>query len=250
MLELRDLTVRYGHSTAVAGLSVDLAAGSLALLGANGAGKTSVLRAVSGLVRAEGSVRFDGTEVLGTAPERIARAGLIHVPEGRRVIPTLDVHENLLTGELARSGRTPTWTCDDVYDLFPALVPLRHRAGFALSGGEQQMVAIGRALVAAPRVLLLDEPSLGLSPAVRRRVFDVLAEVVAVTPIVLVEQHHEEATALCPRAVVLAHGEVVLEADRADLERDQVMEAYLGGPPAVAQPAESSTTLRSDSPAR
>ncbi|HEU5151395.1 MAG TPA: ATP-binding cassette domain-containing protein [Iamia sp.] len=230
MLELRDLRVRYGTHEAVAGLDL-VVDGSVALLGANGAGKTSVLRAVSGLAPATGSVVFDGRQLLGRAPEAIARAGVLHVPEGRRVVPTLDVHENLLLGELARAGRDPLWTVADVYDLFPLLTRLRDRPGYALSGGEQQMVAVGRALVGAPRVLLLDEPSLGLAPSVAQVVFDVLAVAAETIPVLLVEQNHDLAAGLCPRAVVLAHGDVTLAGPTAGLGRAELMAAYLGRAP-------------------
>jgi branched-chain amino acid transport system ATP-binding protein len=227
VLELRDLRVRYGTHEAVAGLDL-VVDGSVALLGANGAGKTSVLRAISGLAPATGSIAFDGRELRGRPAEQISRAGVLHVPEGRRIVPTLDVHENLLLGELARAGRAPIWTVDEVYDLFPLLTRLRDRAGYALSGGEQQMVAVGRALVGAPRVLLLDEPSLGLAPSVARVVFDVLAVAAETIPVLLVEQNHDLASGLCPRAVVLAHGEVTLEGPTAALGRAELMQAYLG----------------------
>jgi branched-chain amino acid transport system ATP-binding protein len=177
MLEVNGLHVRYGTTHAVRGLDLEVRQqDALALLGPNGAGKTSILRAISGLIPCQGSLRFDGMDLLRTAPDQIARAGLIHVPEGRRVFGDLSVHENLLVGLIARKGRPSSFSLDDVYLLFPALVPLRHRLAFALSGGEQQMLALGRALVASPRLLLVDEPSLGLAPKVAEVVAAALVE--------------------------------------------------------------------------
>jgi branched-chain amino acid transport system ATP-binding protein len=230
MLEIDGVTIRYGTTVAVDGCS--FSAGehdTVALLGANGAGKTSLLHAVSGLVRYEGSIRFEGSEISKLGAERAARQGLIQVPEGRHVIPTLDVHENLQIGALARAGRASTYSLDDVYDLFPALVPLRRRDGWALSGGEQQMVAIGRALVAAPRLLLLDEPSLGLAPIVVSAVYRVLHEVASRIPMVVVEQHTGSVLGLCEQAVVLSHGRVVLHGTASDLgSRHELLDSYLG----------------------
>lgn len=230
MLEVRGLQVRYGPVTAVAGLDLEVGAGEVvALLGANGAGKTSTLRAVSGLVGATGEVVFDGRPVHDRAPEDVARAGLVHVPEGRHVFPTLTVHENLLMGTTARSGREPVFTVDDVYDLFPALEEIRGRAGWALSGGEQQMVAMGRALAASPRMLLLDEPSLGLAPVIARDVFGVLGRVSERVPLLLVEQNLTAALRLCDRAVILAEGHAVLSGTPAELrDREGLLDSYLG----------------------
>ncbi len=230
MLEVRGLQVRYGPVTAVAGLDLEVGAGEVvALLGANGAGKTSTLRAVSGLVDATGEVVFDGRPVHDRAAEDIARAGLVHVPEGRHVFPTLTVHENLLMGTTARSGRQTVFTVDDVYDLFPALEEIRGRGGWALSGGEQQMVAMGRALAASPRMLLLDEPSLGLAPVIARDVFVVLGRVSERVPLLLVEQNLTAALRLCDRAVILAEGHAVLAGTPAELrDREGLLDSYLG----------------------
>jgi branched-chain amino acid transport system ATP-binding protein len=230
VLDVRDLTVHYGHVVAVDGLSLHVGIGeAVALLGANGAGKTSTLHAISGLVTSTGSVSFQGQAINRRRPEAIARVGLVHVPEGRRVFPNLNVHENLQVGRTAKSGRTDGFSLDDVYDLFPALGPLRRRGGWALSGGEQQMVAIGRALVGAPQLLLLDEPSLGLAPAVVRSVFEALTEVVSRVPILLVEQNTSLALELCHRAYVLAKGSVALEGTAAELDdRQAMLDSYLG----------------------
>jgi len=230
MLEVRELRVRYGTTEAVRGIDLDLAAGeAVALIGPNGAGKTSTLRAISSLVEHEGTVRLDGEDLRERSADRIARDGLIHVPEGRHVFPTLTVTENLKMGALARSRRSGATSMDEVFDLFPLLVPLAARQGYALSGGEQQMVALGRALMGAPRVLLLDEPSLGLAPVVARAVFDALAQITERTSILLVEQNTQLALGLCDRAMVVVDGEVVLRGAAAELsDRDALLASYLG----------------------
>jgi branched-chain amino acid transport system ATP-binding protein len=230
VLEVADLGVRYGAVDAVAGVSLDVADGeAVALLGPNGAGKTSTLSAISRLVPCSGTVTFDGQRIEKMRVESIARLGLCHVPEGRRVFPSLTVHENLQVATSARAGRPPLFSIDDVYDLFPPLGPLRGRAGWALSGGEQQMVAIGRALVASPRMLVLDEPSLGLAPIVVDAVFDALRQVRAQVPVLLVEQNTDLALDLCDRAYVLAEGHVVLSGSSAELQGDQALiDSYLG----------------------
>jgi len=230
VLAVDDLTVRYGHVVAVDHLSLVVGQGeAVALLGANGAGKTSTLHAISGLVPSSGAITFGGRPIGRRRPEAIARDGLVHVPEGRRVFPNLSVHENLQIGTTARARRIDGFSIDDVYDLFPALTKLRRRGGWALSGGEQQMVAIGRALVATPRLLLLDEPSLGLAPAVVHAVFEALAAVVARVPILLVEQNTALALHLCDRAYVLAKGAVALAGTSAELDdRQSLLDSYLG----------------------
>jgi branched-chain amino acid transport system ATP-binding protein len=230
VLEVRDLGVRYDTTEAVAGVDLDVGDGEVvALLGANGAGKTSILRAISRLVAGTGTIRFDGREITGDLPSAVARAGLIHVPEGRHVFGPLTVEENLLTGMTAASGRTPAYGLAEVYDLFPALAPLRHRAGSALSGGEQQMVAIGRALVGAPRLLLLDEPSLGLAPVVIQAVEGALREIARQTPLLLVEQNTTLALDLADRVYMLAVGRVVLTGTADEVnDREALLSSYLG----------------------
>ena len=230
MLRVSDLHVRYGTTEAVRGISFEVGDGeAVALLGPNGAGKTSTLRAVSRLTACTGTVTFDGEDVTRVGSEELARRGLIHVPEGRHVFPDLTVHENLQLGTTARNGRSTEWGYDEVYDLFPALVPLRDRLGFALSGGEQQMLVIGRALVGAPRLLLIDEPSLGLAPLVADRVASALVEIRAHTPMLVVEQNVHLATRVCGRAAVLSSGRFVLEASAAALQaRDDLLSSYLG----------------------
>jgi len=230
MLELKGVEVSYGAVEAVLGLDLTVGDGEVvAMVGPNGAGKTSTLNAVSGLVAYRGSITFEGVETRKLGVQGGARRGLIQVPEGRRVFTTLTVHENLLVGETARRGRPATYTIDDVFDLFPALGPLRDRDGWALSGGEQQMVAIGRALVASPRLLLLDEPSLGLAPIVTRSLFAALAEIAKGTPILLVEQNTAMALKLCSRACVMVAGKVVLSGTAEELhDRSALVASYLG----------------------
>lgn len=230
MLRIEGLHVRYGTTHAVRGLDLSVAEGeAVALLGPNGAGKTSTLRAISRLAAGTGSVLFEGQDLAKVAPEDIARQGLIHVPEGRHVFPDLTVHENLQLGTTARRGRSGGFGFDDVYDLFPALVPLRDRLGFALSGGEQQMVAIGRALVAAPRLLLIDEPSLGLAPVVADAVTQALLAIRSRTALLVIEQNVHLAVRVCQRAAVMSGGRIVLEASTEKLhDREELLASYLG----------------------
>jgi len=236
VLEIRGLEVSYGPVRAVRGIDVDVRMGEVvALIGPNGAGKTSTLRAISGLVPYGGTVLFDGVDCRKMNIESLARAGVIHVPEGRRIFPSLNVYENLQVGTTAAAGRNEGFTIDDVFDLFPPLQPLRKRDGWALSGGEQQMVAIGRALVAKPRVLLLDEPSLGLSPKYTQSVYAALAQVSDRIPMLLVEQNTVMALKHCTRAAVMVGGKLVLEGTAADLaDREALVASYLGEEPALA----------------
>jgi branched-chain amino acid transport system ATP-binding protein len=230
LLEVRGLTVTYGTPTPAVD-HIDLQVGereAVALLGANGAGKTSTLRAISGLISSTGTVTFDGEDQSRRQPEIIARSGIIHIPEGRRLFGALNVEENLLIGGTARGGRDPLFSLDDTYDLFPQLKGLRRRGGWTLSGGEQQMVAIGRALLASPRVLLLDEPSLGLAPLVVESVFKALHSIAHRVAMVLVEQNAGLALDLCGRAYVLATGRVAVAGTHAELpSREDLLATYL-----------------------
>jgi branched-chain amino acid transport system ATP-binding protein len=178
MLEVTALGVSYGATRAVNAFDFRVGDGeAVALLGANGAGKTTTLRAVSRLIPTDGTIRFADDDVTRLAPEELARRGLVHVPEGRHVFPSLTVEDNLLVGQTSRGKRKRLFTVDAVYNLFPAIAPLRKRYGWTLSGGEQQMVAVGRALMSSPRLLMLDEPSLGLAPIVTKAVYQALAEI-------------------------------------------------------------------------
>jgi branched-chain amino acid transport system ATP-binding protein len=223
MLEVNDLRVRYGAVEAVHGISFEVARGeAVALIGANGAGKTSTLGAISGVVAARGSVRLEGRELIGRPPHTIVRAGVLQVPEGRAVLARMTVEENLrLT---ARDGVA------DAYERFPILGARRALPAGSLSGGEQQMLAIARALLARPRLLLLDEPSLGLAPKIVADVFAVLAQLkVDGTTMLLVEQNAAKALRLADRAYVLELGRIALSGRAADLLGDErVARAYLG----------------------
>jgi branched-chain amino acid transport system ATP-binding protein len=211
MLEVDGLEVRYGAVPAVRNLSLSVAEGEIVgLIGPNGAGKSTTLHAITGLTPAfAGDVRLDGRSILGFAPEAIARAGVALVPEGRRIFADFTVEENLRLGLAARRAANGRDALADAFELFPVLREFRGRSAGALSGGQQQQLAIGRALVAGPRVLLLDEPSLGLAPTIVDGVFDALVRIRerGVT-ILLVEQRAQRTVALADRTEVLANGEL------------------------------------------
>lgn len=230
MLNVVGLSVTYGHIEAVSGADLELAEGeAVALLGPNGAGKTSTLSAISGLVASSGSLSFEGRDLRALSAEQRARQGLIHVPEGRRVFTNLTVHENLQVARSALAGRPAQFSFDDIYGLFPSLVPLRSRQGWALSGGEQQMVAVGRALLGSPKVLMLDEPSLGLAPIVADAVFEALRQVRSRVALLVVEQDTTRALELCERAYVLVEGRIALSRRCDELaDRSELLDTYLG----------------------
>jgi branched-chain amino acid transport system ATP-binding protein len=203
----------------------------VALIGANGAGKSTLLNCLSGTVRARrGSVHFEGHNITGMKPHRVAREGLLQVPEGRQILVELTVEENLLLGELARGSRTSSYGLKDVYQLFPILEDRRTQKGGTLSGGQQQMLAIGRALMGGPRLLLLDEPSLGLSPIITDQVFEALRRLNGSgLTILLVEQNAHRALQATQRAYLLEHGELAFQGKSADLINDEkVIAHYLG----------------------
>ena len=231
MLELDELVVSYGSVPAVRGLNLAMAPGELVgLIGPNGAGKSTTLHAIMGVVPAAGGdIRLAGSSIRGRAPEAIARAGISLVPEGRRIFGELTVEENLRLGLAARRRNGAANPLADAYELFPMLGETRARQAGALSGGQQQQLAIGRALVAAPEVLLLDEPSLGLSPTVVDAVFAALAAIRerGVT-VLLVEQRAQRTVALADRTLVLAHGELRLTLTQADADdTEKMIAAYL-----------------------
>ena len=236
VLEVDDLSVSYRTIRAVSGVSFSVGRGEVvALLGANGAGKSTLLRAVAGvLTPGAGRVRFEDTDITGWASHRVARRGLRLVPEGRGLLARMTVWENLLMGQYATAAGTRR-DLDAVLDRFPVLGQRRTQIAATLSGGEQQMLAIARALVARPTLLMLDEPSLGLAPRLVRQIFDVVAELKreGVT-IVLVEQNARQALGVADRcrAYILETGRVVLAGPATELAAgEDVQRAYLGGPP-------------------
>ncbi len=231
LLAVDGLEVRYGRVPAVRGLSLEVGAGEIVgLIGPNGAGKSTTLHALAGLVPwAAGEVRLAGASLRGCAPETIARRGIALVPEGRRIFGGFSVEENLRLGLAARRGNGAASALDDVYELFPVLREMRDRHAGALSGGQQQQLAIGRALVAGPDVLLLDEPSLGLAPALVDLVFEALAAIRerGVT-VLLVEQRAQRTVAFADRSYVLGNGELRMTMTPADAaDTDRMIAAYL-----------------------
>jgi branched-chain amino acid transport system ATP-binding protein len=232
MLELQDLHVNYGSIRALSGVSLEVQAGELvALIGSNGAGKSTTLKTISGLLRPrQGTIRWEGQDITRAASDRIVALGISHCPEGRRIFGRLSVLENLRLGAVARGGREIDADLEWVYGLFPLLKQRLQQAGGTLSGGEQQMLAIGRALMSRPRLLLLDEPSLGLAPLMVKHIFGVIAELKRQgTTMLLVEQNIHHALAVADRAYVLETGRVTLSGPAAELQHNrQVEQSYLG----------------------
>jgi branched-chain amino acid transport system ATP-binding protein len=231
MLELIDVKVRYGAIGALKGISVAVEAGEIVtLLGANGAGKTTTLRSISGQLHPyAGEIRFEGVRIDATPAHEVVRLGIGHSPEGRRVFPRMTVLENLQMGAY-RFGKARKPDLDRVFALFPRLLERRTQDAGTLSGGEQQMLAIGRALMSQPRLLLLDEPSMGLAPLLVQQIFDIIREInVQGTTVLLVEQNAAQALSLANRGYVLETGSIVMTDDAAALLIDpRVRAAYLG----------------------
>ena len=232
MLDVRNLSAGYGPISVLEGISFSVGAGEImAVLGANGGGKTTLNRTLSGLIRANsGSVRFDGNDITNVAHDAIVQAGLIHVPEGRKIFPNLTVRDNLLLGADLRGHARRDTTLEEVLGIFPRLGERLGQLAGSMSGGEQQMLAIGRGLMAQPRLLILDEPSLGLSPLLTEELFALIARLnTSGLTILLVEQNVVQTLALANRAVVIEDGRVVLEGATADLAGDaRLRAAYLG----------------------
>jgi len=231
ILDVADLSVTYGAIQALNGVGLRLAEGEIVtLIGANGAGKTTTLRAIMGLVRSSGSISYRGESIRTRATHRLVRDGLVLVPEGRIVFANLSVQENLEMGAYSRRDRGVARDFERVFTLFPRLAERRKQTAGTLSGGEQQMLAIGRALMSQPRVLLLDEPSLGLAPIVVHAIFEAIEEIHrSGVPVLLVEQNANAALRHSSRAYVLETGRVSLEGASAEVAANpKVKEAYLG----------------------
>lgn len=232
MLRLSGVAASYGKIDALKGISMDVGRGEIvAIIGANGAGKSTTLMTISGALRPQaGSIVFEGKEIAGLKSHEIVRLGISQVPEGRRIFPLLTVRENLEMGAFFRKGIDLDGDIQRVYGLFPVLAERSRQMGGTLSGGEQQMLAIGRALMARPRLLLLDEPSLGLAPIVVSRIFRIIKEINEQgTTVLLVEQNAKAALRLAHRAYVMETGRVVMHGPASELANDpRIKKVYLG----------------------
>ena len=239
ILEVRDLVVEYGAIRAVKGITFNVAKGSImAILGSNGAGKSATLRTISGIVKPRsGEITFDGKSIVGRSVYSIARTGISHSPEGRQILPGLTVEENLKVGSFClvkkyreKDSKSAAENLDYVYNMFPVLKERRKQQASTLSGGEQQMLAISRALMSRPRMLILDEPSLGLAPIIVKNIFKCIKEISKEgTTILLVEQNALQTLRIADYAIVLELGKISIEGKASDLINDQrLIEAYLG----------------------
>ncbi len=233
MLEIKDLEVCYGVIRAIKGVSFEVNQGEvIALIGANGAGKTTILHTITGLIPAKsGSILFEGKELTKTPPHKIVSMGMAHVPEGRRVFAQLSVLENLKLGAYTRKDKDEiAKSLKMVYDRFPRLEERKNQMAGTLSGGEQQMLAMGRALMSNPRIILMDEPSMGLSPLLVSEIFDIIKVISeGGTTVLLVEQNAKKALSIADRAYVLETGNITLSGKASDLiNDDSVKKAYLG----------------------
>ncbi|MFA3915732.1 ABC transporter ATP-binding protein [Ruegeria hyattellae] len=230
LLETKGLTASYGDFQALFGVDIALNdAETVAIIGANGAGKTTLMRSISGVLRnAADMVRFDGRDIGALPADEIVAQGVAMVPEGRKLFPSLSVEENLVIGTYGRKTGGH-WSLDTIYDLFPILQERRHNPGTALSGGQQQMVAIGRALMSNPRVMLCDEISLGLAPVVIKDIYKAVPAIQAAgASIIIVEQDIGQATAVADRVYCMMEGCVTLSGTPSELSRDAIHDAYFG----------------------
>ncbi len=233
MLEIKDLYVNYGAVEAIKGISFFVKPGEVVtLIGANGAGKTTTLHTISGLTRAKsGSITYNGTDLLKTEPSKIITLGIAHVPEGRHVFPEMSVEDNLQMGAYICKNKDQTMEAiKDVYEKFPRLKERRRQLAGTLSGGEQQMLAVGRALMSKPSIILMDEPSMGLSPLLVKEVFSIIREIhEAGITVLLNEQNAKMALSIADRAYVLETGKISISGDAQELlNDDRVKKAYLG----------------------
>lgn len=233
MLEVKNLEVYYGVIQAIKGISFEVNEGEvIALIGANGAGKTTTLHTITGLLSPKkGSVLFEGQDITKVPAHKIVSMGMAHVPEGRRVFSQLSVYENLKLGAYTRKDKSNIdKELQSIYERFPRLAERKNQLAGTLSGGEQQMLAMGRALMSKPSIVLMDEPSMGLSPILVNEIFDIIESISkSGTTVLLVEQNAKKALSIADRAYVLETGKVVLEGDAKDLlENDSIKKAYLG----------------------
>lgn len=233
MLEIKDLEVYYGMIQAIKGISFEVNEGEvIALIGANGAGKTTTLQTITGMIPAKkGSIIFDGVDITKIPGHKIVPMGMAHVPEGRRVFAQLSVYDNLMLGAYTRKDKNEIEeSLQMVYEHFPRLKERRGQMAGTLSGGEQQMLAMGRALMSKPRIILMDEPSMGLSPIFVTEIFEIIKEISASgTTVLLVEQNAKKALSIADRAYVLETGNIVLSGDAKELMNDEsIKKAYLG----------------------
>ncbi len=233
ILELKEVYVNYNHIQALQGISLNVGEGEIvALIGANGAGKSTALNAISGLLKTtSGKITYAGQDITGHSPQAIVRGGIIQVPEGRAILTTLKVRENLEMGAFTRKNNRMKEEMDDIFTRFPVLRAKAELPAGNLSGGEQQMLALGRALMAKPKLLLMDEPSMGLSPILVREIFHIITEINKQgTSILLVEQNAQMALEISGRGYVLETGRIALEDSSANLlHNEKVIHAYLGG---------------------
>lgn len=233
MLEIKDLEVFYGVIQAIKGISFEVNEGEvIALIGSNGAGKTTTLQTITGMLQAKkGQITFEGTDITKVPGHKIVSMGMAHVPEGRRVFSQLTVYENLKMGAYTRKDKNEiAETLNTVYKHFPRLEERKNQLAGTLSGGEQQMLAMGRALMSKPRIILMDEPSMGLSPIFVEEIFKIIREISASgTTVLLVEQNAKKALSIADRAYVLETGNIVLSGDAKALMNDEsIKKAYLG----------------------
>ncbi|MCB5236424.1 ABC transporter ATP-binding protein [Niallia alba] len=234
MLHIKDLNVYYGNIQALKGVTLDIEEGEIVtLIGANGAGKSTLLKTLSGLIKPKkGSIEYLGKSVAGKPAQSIVKAGMSHVPEGRRVFSNMTVEENLELGAFLRKDKQEIQkNLQKVYEIFPRLFERKKQLAGTLSGGEQQMLAMGRAIMAKPKLLLLDEPSMGLAPIIVRTIFQVIQEINEEgTTVLLVEQNAHMALSIAHRGYVIETGKVVLSGSAQELqESDELKQAYLGG---------------------
>jgi len=232
-LTVEDLHVSYGHIKAVKGVSMGIQAGEIvSIIGANGAGKSTLLKTVSGLIKPRrGSIRFENASIVGIAPEKITRMGLVHIPEGRQILATLTVYDNLELGSIplrSRSGLNRKF--EEVFETFPVLKERAHQAGGTLSGGEQQMLAIGRALMGEPKLLMMDEPSLGLAPILINEIFKIITVLrEKKKTILLVEQNARKALLTSDRSYLLENGLIAMSGPSPEMINNQkIKDSYLG----------------------